>query len=231
MQSILITGCNRGLGLEWVRLYAQQGWQVFATCRNPNKANELHSIAKKYNNVIIYQLDVTNHNETVALAKELSVYAIDILINNAGVYLDKNNSSIGSLDYKSWEETFRVNTLGPIRVSEAFLQHITASEKRLIVNISSHMGSIADIQTTGSYYYRSSKAALNAAMKSLSIELRSKNIGVLLLHPGWVQTDLGGKNATLTTKQSVLSMHDVIEQFSIEKTGKFIRYDGFLMPW
>ena len=231
MQSILITGCNRGLGLEWVRLYAQQGWQVFATCRNPNKANELHSIAKKYNNVIIYQLDVTNHNETVALAKELSVYAIDILINNAGVYLDKNNSSIGSLDYKSWEETFRVNTLGPIRVSEAFLQHITASEKRLIVNISSHMGSIADIQTTGSYYYRSSKAALNAAMKSLSIELRSKNIGVLLLHPGWVQTDLGGKNATLTTKQSVLSMHDVIEQFSIEKTGKFIRYDGFPMPW
>ncbi len=231
MQSILITGCNRGLGLEWVRLYAQQGWQVFATCRNPNKANELHSIAEKYNNVIIYQLDVTNHNETVALAKELSVYAIDILINNAGVYLDKYNSSIGSLDYKSWEETFRVNTLGPIRVSEAFLQHITASEKRLIVNISSHMGSIADIQTTGSYYYRSSKAALNAAMKSLSIELRSKNIGVLLLHPGWVQTDLGGKNATLTTKQSVLSMHDVIEQFSIEKTGKFIRYDGFLMPW
>ncbi|MDH3609251.1 MAG: SDR family oxidoreductase [Gammaproteobacteria bacterium] len=231
MKSVLITGSSRGLGLEWVRQYAQQNWRVFATCRNPNKANELHSIAKKYNNVIIYQLDVTNHNETDALAKELSVYAIDILINNAGVYLDKNNSSIGSLDYKSWEETFRVNTLGPIRVSEAFLQHITASEKRLIVTISSHMGSIADIQTTGSYYYRSSKAALNAAMKSLSIELRSKNIGVLLLHPGWVQTDLGGKNATLTTKQSVLSMHDVIEQFSIEKTGKFIRYDGFPMPW
>ena len=231
MKSVLITGSSRGLGLEWVRQYAQQNWRVFATCRNPNKANELHSITKKYNNVIIYQLDVTNHNETDALAKELSVYAIDILINNAGVYLDKNNSSIGSLDYKSWEETFRVNTLGPIRVSEAFLQHITASEKRLIVTISSHMGSIADIQTTGSYYYRSSKAALNAAMKSLSIELRSKNIGVLLLHPGWVQTDLGGKNATLTTKQSVLSMHDVIEQFSIEKTGKFIRYDGFPMPW
>ena len=231
MKSVLVTGSSRGLGLEWVRQYAQQNWRVFATCRNPNKANELHSITKKYNNVIIYQLDVTNHNETDALAKELSVYAIDILINNAGVYLDKNNSSIGSLDFKSWEETFRVNTLGPIRVSEAFLQHITASEKRLIVTISSHMGSIADIQTTGSYYYRSSKAALNAAMKSLSIELRSKNIGVLLLHPGWVQTDLGGKNATLTTKQSVLSMHEVIEQFSIEKTGKFIRYDGFSMPW
>jgi len=231
MKSVLITGSNRGLGLEWVRQYAQQNWRVFATCRNPNKANELHGIAKRYNHVSIHQLDVTKQNETDALAKELNTYAIDILINNAGVYLEKNNSSIGSLDYKSWEDTFRVNTLGPILVTEAFLQHITASEKRLIVTISSHMGSIADIHTTGSYYYRSSKAALNAAMRSLSIELRPKNIGVLLLHPGWVQTDLGGENATLTTKQSVLSMHEVIEQFSIEKTGKFIRYDGFSMPW
>lgn len=231
MHTILITGSNRGLGLEWVRLYVQQGWHVFATCRNPIKAYELLSIAKENHNISIHQLDVTNQNEIDALAKELNAYAIDILINNAGVYLDKNNSSIGSLDYKSWEDTFRINTLGPIRVSEAFLQHITASEKRLIVTISSHMGSIADIQTTGSYYYRSSKAALNAAMRSLSIELRPKNIGVLLLHPGWVQTDLGGKNATLTTKQSVLSMHEVIKQFSIEKTGKFIRYDGFPMPW
>ncbi|MGI9228032.1 MAG: SDR family oxidoreductase [Gammaproteobacteria bacterium] len=231
MHNILITGSNRGLGLEWVRLYAQHNWHVFATCRNPNKANELHRIVEKNQNISIHQLDVTNHNETDALAKELNAYAIDILINNAGIYLEKNNSSIGSLNYRSWEDTIRVNTFGPIRVAEAFLQHIATSEKRLIVTISSHMGSIADIKVTGSYYYRSSKAALNAAMKCLSIELKPKNIGVLLLHPGWVQTELGGKNATLSPKQSVQGMHGVIQRFSIEKTGEFTRYDGTQMPW
>lgn len=231
MHNVLITGSSRGLGLEWVRIYVKQGWHVFATCRNPNKAYELQFIAKENHNISIHQLDVTNQNEINTLANKLNNAAIDILINNAGIYLDKNNNSIGSLNYRNWEETFRVNTFGPIRVAEAFLQHVATSKKRLIVTISSHMGSIADIRTTGSYYYRSSKAALNAAMKSLSIELRPKNIGVLLLHPGWVQTDLGGKNATLTTKQSVLSMHEVIEHFSIEKTGKFIRYDSTPMPW
>lgn len=231
MKSVLITGSNRGLGFEWVRQYAQQDWRVFATCRNPNKANELHGIAKNYNHVSIHQLDVTKQNETDALAKELNTYAIDILINNAGVYLEKNNSSIGSIDYKSWEDTFKVNSLGPIRITEAFLKHVTTSKRRLIVTISSHMGSITDIQSTGSYYYRSSKAALNAAMKSLSIELKPKNIGVLLLHPGWVRTDLGGMNATLTPKQSVHGMHKVIQNFSIDKTGDFIRYDGVQLPW
>ena len=231
MYNVLITGSNRGLGLEWVRLYAQQAWRVFATCRNPYKARELNCFAQNNSHVSVHQLDVTNHKDIDALAKELNTYAIDILINNAGVYLEKNDSPIGALDYRNWEETFRVNTLGPIRVAEAFLQHIATSEKRLIVTISSHMGSIADIQATGSYYFRSSKAALNAAMNCLSIELKPKNIGVLLLHPGWVQTELGGKNATLTAKQSVQAMHQIMEHFSIKNTGEFIRYDGTQLPW
>ncbi len=231
MHNVLITGSNRGLGFEWACQYAQQGWRVFATCRNPQNASNLNSFAQKNSNISVHQLDVTNHDEIVALAKELNAYAIDILINNAGVYLEKNNSSIGSLNYSSWEDTFRVNTLGPIRVTEAFLQHIAASEKRIIVTISSHMGSIADIQAIGSYYYRSSKAALNAAMKCLSIELKPKNIGVLLLHPGWVQTELGGQNAALTAKQSVKAMHEIIKHFSIKNTGDFIRYDGTPLPW
>ena len=231
MSSVLITGSNRGLGFEWVYQYAQLGWRVFATCRKPQNATKLNNLMQKNSNITVHQLDVTKHDEIIALAKELKAYAIDILINNAGVYLEKNNSSIGSLNYGNWGDTFRVNTLGPIRVSEAFLPHIDAGEKRLIVTISSHMGSIAGIQAVGSYYYRSSKAALNAAMKCLSIELKPKNIGVLILHPGWVQTELGGMNATLTPKQSVQAMREIIQQFSLEKTGEFIRYDGTLLPW
>jgi NAD(P)-dependent dehydrogenase (short-subunit alcohol dehydrogenase family) len=231
MHNVLITGSNRGIGLEWVRKYAQQGWHVFASCRNPENANKLIALQNCYPNISIHQLDVTMPSEIDVLAKELSTNVIDILINNAGVYLDKDNSSIGSLDYEKWEKTFRINTFGPIRVTEAFLTHVSVSETRLIVTISSHMGSIADIHTTGSYYYRSSKAALNAAMKSLSIELRPKNIGVLLLHPGWVQTDLGGVNATISPKQSVQGMLKVIQNFDIENTGGFIRYDGTAIPW
>ena len=231
MHNVLITGSNRGIGLEWVRMYAQQDWHVFATCRNPNKAYELQNIAKENHNISIHQLDVTNQNEINSLANELINTSVDILINNAGIYLDKNNSSIGSLNYEAWEETFRVNTLGPIRVTEAFLQHIASSKKRLIITISSHMGSITDIQETSSYYYRSSKAALNAAMKCLSIELKPNNIGILLLHPGWVQTQLGGSNAALTPKQSVQGMYEMIQRFSIEKSGEFIRYDGRQLPW
>ena len=231
MNTVLITGSNRGIGLEWARQYSQQGWRVLASCRNPQYASELNTL-KKYNSTIsIHRLDLTKPNEINALANKLNTYTIDVLINNAGIYLDKNDSSIGSLNYEKWKKTFEVNTLGPLRVTEAFLKHVSVSETRLIVCISSHMGSITDIHTTGSYYYRSSKAALNAAMKSLSIELKPKNIGVLLLHPGWVQTDLGGENATITPKKSVQTMLKVIQNFSIENTGEFIRYDGTSIPW
>ena len=128
MQKILITGSNRGLGLEWVRQYTQKGLRVFATCRNPSNAYELQNIAKIYNNLSIHQLDVTKYDEIDALAKELKPYAIDLLINNAGVYLDKNNISIGSFDYNIWEDTFKTNTLGPIRKKNLLLQFLATWE-------------------------------------------------------------------------------------------------------
>ncbi|MGC1954030.1 MAG: SDR family NAD(P)-dependent oxidoreductase, partial [Gammaproteobacteria bacterium] len=130
-----------------------------------------------------------------------------------------------------WEATFQVNTMGALRVTEAFVEHVARSARRLIVAITSHMGSIAEIEGPGSYYYRSSKAALNAAMKGLSLELKPRGIGVLLLHPGWVQTRMGGSSASLAASDSVAGMRRLLEQFTLADTGRFLRYNGTEIPW
>ncbi len=232
MHSILITGSNRGLGLEWTRQYVQHDWQVYATCRNPDEAEELQQLNCDYPKIEIHRLDVTHPEEIAAVAETLEYKPIDILLNNAGVYLEKfEHSTLKHIDYSHWDETYRVNTLGAVRVTEAFSGHVARSEKRLVVAITSHMGSIAEIESPGSYAYRSSKAALNAAMKGISLELRQNKVGVLLLHPGWVKTRMGGPDALISTKESVNGMRGVIATFEIEKSGQFYRYDGSVIPW
>ncbi len=232
MASILITGSNRGLGLEWSRQYAQAGWRVYATCRHPEQADALRQLATDHRKLTLHRLDVTREDEIAALANELEGKAIDILLNNAGVYFEKFlDEDLDNIDYSQWEETFRVNTLGPMRVSAAFTEHVERSERRLVVAITSHMGSIAEIGSPGSYAYRSSKAALNAAMKGLSLRLQPQGIGILLLHPGWVQTRMGGPGATYTTKTSVIGMRKLVEGFRMRETGCFYRFDGSVIPW
>ena len=185
METVLITGSNRGLGLEWVRQLAEDGYRVHAACRHPAEASELQSLARVHPSIFFHRLDVTQQNEIQALAMALGDEAIDVLIDNAGVYLEKLMPvALGSLRYGDWENTFQVNTLGPSRVTESFIEHVARSARRLVVVITSNMGSIARIESPGSYYYRSTKPALNAAMKGLSVELRPRGIGVLLLHPG-----------------------------------------------
>lgn len=232
MPSILITGSNRGLGLEWARQYAEDGWRVYATCRHPADAMELRTLAKHHTALSVHRLDVTRQDEIQALAVELHNEAIDILLNNAGVYLEKFDDALGKrLSYDDWLRTFEVNTLGAVRMTEALLGHVERSNRRLMVAITSHMGSIAEITEPGSYYYRSSKAALNAAMKGLSLELKARGVGVLLLHPGWVQTRMGGPGARISTAQSVRGMRELIEQFSLADTGRFFRFNGTEIPW
>lgn len=233
MPSVLITGCNRGLGLEWSEQLAEAGWRVYATCRHPDSADSLHMLQAAYaRNMSVHQLDVTRDEQITALAGELAGKPIDILLNNAGVYFEKYiDEHLGNVDYSHWEETFRVNTLGAVRMSEAFADHLAAGEKKLVVAISSHMGSIAEIGSPGDYAYRSSKAALNAAMKGLSHELRPRGISVLMLHPGWVQTRMGGPGAPLSTFDSVQGMRRVIDAFRPGDSGKFFRYDGSMIPW
>ncbi len=232
MAAILVTGSNRGLGLEWAGQYAAAGWRVYATCRHPEEADALWRLSTAHRNLSVHRLDVTHEEEIAALAGELAGEPIDILLNNAGVYLEKFlDEPLDNIDYDSWEETFRVNTLGPMRVSAAFTEHVARSQHRLVVVITSHMGSIAEISTSGSYAYRSSKAALNAAMTGLSLALQPRGIGVLLLHPGWVQTRMGGPGATLTTHTSVSGMRKLVENFRLADTGHFYRFDGSTIPW
>lgn len=232
MATILITGANRGLGLEWVRQYAGLGWQVIATCRHPEQATGLHQHAGAHENVEIHRLDVTHAEEIAELALQLRARPIDILLNNAGVYFEKFASDrLGEVFYPEWEETLRVNTLGPVRVTEAFAGHVARSTRRLVVAITSHMGSIAEIESPGSYAYRSSKAALNAVMKGVSLELRPHGVGVLLLHPGWVRTRMGGPDAPIEVGESVEGMRRVLDAFDMRRTGGFFNYQGKNIPW
>ncbi|RMD68386.1 MAG: SDR family oxidoreductase [Gammaproteobacteria bacterium] len=232
MSAILVTGSNRGLGLEWVRQYAEAGWHVHATCRHPDKAHDLKALAARHPHITLHRLDVTRPEEIREVAGALRGQAIDVLVNNAGVYLEKyDDGRLGHIDFAAWEETFRVNTLGPVRVTAAFLEHVARSAKRLVVAISSHMGAIAEIDMPGSYAYRSSKAALNAAMKGISLELRPRGIGVLLLHPGWVRTRMGGPDAPLLPEESVSAMRRLVEGFTMAMSGRFFRYNGTEIPW
>lgn len=231
MESILVTGANRGLGLEWCRQYALDGWRVYATCRHPEAAGELRSLASTQPQLTIHRLDVTSSEQCAALRAELGEAPIDVLVNNAGVYLEKYAPD-GAIHYDDWLLTLQVNTLGAVRVTESLARNLARSRRRLVVAVSSHMGSIADISSPGSYYYRSSKAALNAAMKGLALAYRPMGIGVLMLHPGWVQTRMGGwDEAPLTPERSVAGMRRLIEDYTPEMSGRFFRYDGTELPW
>lgn len=231
MPTILITGSNRGLGLEWSRQYALLGWRVFATCRYPEQAEELQRLAEKHTGVSIRRLDVTREDQIALLVTELQNEPIDLLVNNAGVYPEKYLSPNTPLDYEVWAHTFMVNTMAALRITHGFIRNLARSEKRLVVAISSHMGSIAEIDSPGSYLYRSSKAALNAVMKGLALELAPLHIGVLILHPGWVKTRMGGPDAPLSVEESVRGMRALIDRFTPTFTGRFFRYNGTEIPW
>lgn len=230
--NILITGTNRGLGLELVRQYAEDGARVFAACRHPAEAEDLQELAGRLSNISIHRLDVTRPEDMRSIAWELEGVPLDVLFNNAGVYLEESYEQprLGSIRYEDWLRTFDVNTLGAVRLTEALLGNIARSEKRLVATMTSHMGSIADIDSAGSYYYRSSKAAVNAAMQVLAQELGPKGIGVLLLHPGGVRTRMGPRDG-IAREDSVRGLRRLIEGFALKDTGSFLRYDGTRMPW
>ena len=230
MSSILVTGSNRGIGLEWCRQHAEAGWRVFATCRRPETADDLHALARTHPRLSVHRLDVTEADSIRTLRAELHGEPIDVLVNNAGVYLEKF-MPIDRLDFGAWRQTVEVNTFGPLRVTEALTDQVAASRRKLVVSLSSHMGAIADIGVAGDTYYRSSKAALNAAVKGLSFALGERGIGVLLLHPGWVRTRMGGEGALLTPAESVAAMRAGVDAFSMEMSGHFYRYDGSEISW
>lgn len=232
MPTALITGSNRGLGLEWAHQGAARGWRVLATCRHPESTQELRELARQHPNLSIHRLDVTSPDQIAELAAALHGESLDLLVNNAGVYFEHwGQDPVGHIDYAAWQETFRVNTLGPMRVTEALVPQLARAARPLVMAISSNMGSIAGIGSPRDYAYRSSKAALNAAMRGLALELKPLGIGVLLLHPGWVRTRMGGEAAPITPEESVAGMLAVVDTFVPEMSGEFLRYDETPLPW
>ncbi|MEE8288800.1 MAG: SDR family oxidoreductase [Nitrosomonadaceae bacterium] len=232
MKTTLITGANRGIGLEFSRQFAADGWCVLACSRHPEKSDALNKLAAKYpEQITVHALDVADHEQIKRLAQTLANKSIDLLISNAGVYSGPKGCSFGDIDYEAWAYAFLVNTMAPLRMAEAFTPQITRSSKKIIVTITSKMGSVADNSRGGSYIYRSSKSAVNMVVKSLAIDLRSIGIIAVLLHPGWVRTDMGGPSGLISTKQSVSGMRNVICQLVLADSGKFIAYDGQIIPW
>jgi NAD(P)-dependent dehydrogenase (short-subunit alcohol dehydrogenase family) len=180
--------------------------------------------------VTLHRLDVTKVEDIRSVQWELEDQVIDILVSNAGIYLDKRTSGIGGFRFDDWLRTIEVNTLGGLRVMEALIGNLAKGSRRLILAISSHMGSIADIHEPGHYYYQSSKAALNAVMAGLAAELKPQGIGVLILHPGGVKTRMGPSSG-ISPEESVRGMRHIAERFRLEDSGTFLRYDGVKMPW
>ena len=232
MTTLLITGANRGIGLEFCKQYAAAGWRVLACCRDPGRADALNKLAAQYPDLIkVHALDVTSHVQIGQLARMLADEAIDLLINNAGVYPASDKRGFGDTDYLEWMDAFNINTMAPLKMVESFVQQIARSELKLIVTITSQMGSIDDNGSGGSYLYRSSKAAANMVVKSLAVDLKDKGITSVAFNPGWVKTDMGGPNAMIRVEQSVSDMCKVIAGLTVADTGKFIGNDGLVIPW
>ena len=224
MTTIMITGASRGLGLEFARQFYTEECRVIATCRNPKKANELNAIG----DIDVHSLDVTDDKSVVNLADKLRGENIDILINNAGVIGQRDG--FGRLDYDIWAETMDTNVFGPMRVAEAFRDNVMNSEKKQMIFITSRMGSITEA-VPNAYVYRSSKAALNMAVKCLSVELEQQGLIAVLFHPGHVQTDMGGQAAPVTPQKSIEGMKDQIVALTHDDNGRFLSYDGHQIPW
>lgn len=232
MDTLLITGANRGIGLEFCKQYAAAGWRVLACCREPDKADALKQLAAHHPNLIqLHALDVTDHAQIERLARTLADEAIDLLINNAGVYPVADRRGFGHTDYAEWMAAFNINTMAPLKMVEAFVEQIARSQLKLIVTITSQMGSVDDNSSGGSYLYRSSKAAANMVVKSLAVDLKGRGITSVAFNPGWVKTDMGGPNAMIGVEQSVADMRKVIARLTLADTGKFIGNDGVVIPW
>jgi NAD(P)-dependent dehydrogenase (short-subunit alcohol dehydrogenase family) len=231
MPTVLITGANRGIGFEFARQYLADGWQVYAACRDPTSATELRQLAEDSGERLrILAMDVTDARSVEAAAAELDGQAIDLLINNAGVG-GARHQTIGNIDYQAWAKVLDVNTMGPMRVSEAFVEHVARSERKLIVTLTSGMGSIADNTSGGSIAYRSSKAAVNMVMRSLAIDLGPRGITCVVVNPGWVRTDMGGPHAGLTPAESVMRLRRLIDTLGPAQSGKFFNHDGREYAW
>ena len=234
MPQVLITGASRGLGLEFSRQYASDGWQVLATCRNPDKSKKLLSLADKLENISIYRMDISDNDSVDTCALKLQDKNIDVLINNAGIASnDFNTQKLGGFDFKFWERVFRVNTLGAFKVTQAFLRNINSSTQKKIAIVSSKVGSLSDMNSYPVYPYATSKAALNKGVRLMSEQLKKDGISVICLCPGHARTDMGlmAEGASIEVDDAVSGMRDMIDKLNIHNSGSFKQFDGQNLSW
>lgn len=227
--TMLITGANRGIGLALTRHAAQRGHTVIGTARDPGKAADLKAIP----GVRVERLDADSDESCKALAKALDGTPIDILINNAGVS-PEGSKDLESFDPEAYMACLRTNSVGPLLVTRALLANVEASERKLVVQISSIMGSLANAKDqgwTGNLAYHSSKSALNMANTLIANQLRERGVACVAVHPGWVQTDMGGPNAHLTVDASASAILDTVDGLGIGDAGRFLNYDGKPLAW
>ncbi|MEZ5551216.1 MAG: SDR family oxidoreductase [Pseudomonadales bacterium] len=230
MTTVLITGANRGIGLEMTREYAARGDRVLACCRDSRAARDLAAIAAG-SDVRVCEVQVSDGASVARLAASLDGEVIDLLINNAGtIGPEQADQTATRMDFEGWREAFEVNTMAPVRVMQALLPNLKASGKGRVATITSQLGSLALDMPMG-YAYCSSKAALNKFMKLAAQDLRTEGIAVCVIHPGWVRTDMGGPNAQLTPRESATGIVDVLDRFSLANTGSFWKWDGEPHPW
>ena len=225
MKNILITGANRGIGLKFAEILSANN-NIYATARDITKADDL----EKLDNTELLELDLLDKDSIKSFCSELKDIPLDIIINNAGIFQDEQMEET-ILDPELWLDEIMINAIGPVVLSQKLKENIMSGNDKKIIFISSQMGSIDDNYSGGYYFYRTSKSALNSAAKSLSIDWKADGISVLMLHPGWVRTDMGGSNAKLDIDTSVSKMLDVINSLDIGKTGTFLNYEGKKLEW
>jgi NAD(P)-dependent dehydrogenase (short-subunit alcohol dehydrogenase family) len=239
-KTVLITGSNSGIGLEFAKQYAAKGWDVIATHRRSSAPDSLAALHNEYpDQVRVETMDVTNHDQIDALASKLDGTAIDVLINNAGItgnFREPAPQSFGTLAYDDWENFMRINALGPLKISEAFAAHVKASEDKKILAVSSLAGSFGyqGPSMSGGYWYKASKATLNMYMKNVANDLKGDGVTVALLSPGTVKVEkMGDVNfpGLISPADSIGGMISVIEGLTIEDSGAYYRYDGTLQPF
>jgi NAD(P)-dependent dehydrogenase (short-subunit alcohol dehydrogenase family) len=230
MANVLITGANRGIGLELARAYAAAGDRVHAACRDPNAAEALNALAAASNGAVsVHALDVADGASVAALAAGLAGAPIDILINNAGVS-GGARQSLADTDFDAWADALNIMTIGPFRVVQALLPNLQASPGAKVMTVTSQLGA-STWPFGGSYAYASAKAAVNSVMRALAIDLKAKGVVVSMIHPGWVKTDMGGAGADITPQESAAGIHKVIAGLTIEHTGAFYKWNGEIHPW
>jgi NAD(P)-dependent dehydrogenase (short-subunit alcohol dehydrogenase family) len=236
--TVLVTGSNRGLGLEFVKQYAERGWDVIATARDPDGAKELRELAAKNRRITIEKLDVLDTAAIKALAKKYQGRAVDVLLNNAGVLGDMKAQALGSLDYAEFEEVMAVNVYAPLAIAEAFREHVAASTHKKIVSLTSRSGIISQPGSRGPYFYRASKVALNMVTRVLADDLRSRGVVAAVVSPPPTETDMlraliGPQNAAFQAKPPdvVAGLIKVIDRLTLENSAAPTYFDGSVLPW